>query len=149
MQSSLTEANMTQTRATFSFPVLDRTLQFRQVGSMESNLGTGSVIWDAGKVLAKYLERQRILAKTTNRHLRLIELGSGCGVAGISSIQLLRASVPLGQNPAFQFILTDIEKMLPLLQQNLCNNPPPFPYAINPEEDDPAKANLHVKALQW
>jgi len=128
---------------------LDRNLTFRQVGSVESQLGTGSVIWDAGKVLAKYLEKQRILGKPTNRYLKLIELGSGCGVSGIAAIHLLRDSVTLGNNPAFQFILTDIDKMLPLLEQNLRNNAPAFPHTINPESMDPSKANLYVAPLQW
>lgn len=149
MQTSLghgESANATQTRPRLQFPVLDQCLSFIQKGSFESNLGTGSVVWDAGKVLAKYIERQRIFAKPLGRFIRCIELGSGCGISGISVIHLLKESE---SHPAFQFILTDIEKMLPLLEENLRSNPPAFPHEINPESIDTKIANLQVLPLQW
>jgi len=68
---------------------------------------TGVVVWDAGLVLAKYLEVSSSLVAGKT----VVELGSGTGAVGI-------AAAVLGAN----VILTDLEENLDLLNHNIKNN---------------------------
>ena len=150
MQTSESLANVTQTQARLGFSIQDKKLCFKQVGSQKSNLGTGSVIWDAGKVLAKYLERQRVFDRTASKYIKVIELGSGCGIAGITALHLIANSRNSDSDSPFRLVLTDIPKMLPMLEQNLRDNcPSSFPYQINPDIIDDSKALLEVLPLSW
>ena len=65
------------------------------------NLGTGVHVWDSARDLARYLEQQRTtLRALRKRGKRMLELGAGCGLAGI-------ASAAVGQPPA-ALVLTDL-----------------------------------------
>jgi predicted nicotinamide N-methyase len=70
--------------------------------------GTGTMIWECGIVLAKYLEQR---SKGSHggwlRGKRVLELGSGTGVAGL-------AAAALGATVT----LTDLPAVVPLLQSN-------------------------------
>lgn len=70
--------------------------------------GTGVMVWDGAVLLARYLEkaRQQVTGK------RVLELGAGCGVVGISAAIL----------GAEQVLLTDLPYVLPLLQSNVNSN---------------------------
>ena len=107
-------------------------------------------IWDAGKVLAKYLERQRVFDRTASKYIKVIELGSGCGIAGISALHLIVNSRKSDSDSPFRLVLTDIPKMLPMLEQNLRDNcPTSFPNQIKPDVVDNTKALLEVLPLSW
>lgn len=72
-----------------------------------TGLGTGATVWPAAHVLAKYLERQ--YGKDGLRGSRVVDLGSGTGVAGIV------AAAALGARETF---LTDQEQLLFLMREN-------------------------------
>ncbi|KAG0619012.1 hypothetical protein M758_4G109100 [Ceratodon purpureus] len=73
-----------------------------------STAGFASTVWDSAIVLAKYLEKwpETVVGK------QCIELGAGCGLAGI-------AAAALG---AKKTILTDFPENLPLLDRNAAAN---------------------------
>jgi predicted nicotinamide N-methyase len=74
----------------------------------------GLTVWDASLVLAAYLEQlQMAKGKELFAGRRVLELGSGCGVAGIAAA-LLGARV----------VLTDWEVCIPLLRRNAARNAP-------------------------
>ena len=110
------EANKTQTKEIFSFNIANKTIQFSQIGSFVSQLGTGSVVWDSGKILAKYIEYQSFFSES-DCPLRILELGSGCGIVGISCMHIL-----LNKEIKFQLVLSDLPKLLPLIQKNVVRN---------------------------
>ena len=70
-------------------------------------LGIGGKVWDSTYVLLNYLERP------SNKNLiqgkRVIELGSGTGIAGIALTSL---------NPS-SLMLTDLSEVVPLIKENL------------------------------
>ena len=64
-------------------------------------LGHGAVVWDAAVVFAKYMEHnlsQKEFSTTKLKSQTVIELGSGCGLAGIA-FMLRGASVTLTDLP--------------------------------------------------
>jgi hypothetical protein len=88
-------------------------------------LGIGGKIWDSTFVLIDYLYKHAS-KYITNR--KVIELGSGTGVTGISSLlQISISSFPLvftlGLSLAFldplEMVLTDINEVVPLLSMNI------------------------------
>ncbi|KAK3813065.1 MAG: putative methyltransferase-domain-containing protein [Benniella sp.] len=81
--------------------------------------GVGSTIWDAGIVLAKYLERSlaATLAGSDTPTLNILELGSGTGVVGLAAARMLSAMKRRGK-----VVLTDKENVVPLLQRNADRN---------------------------
>lgn len=82
-------------------------LRLRQLQAGEmTGLGTGATVWPAAHVLAKYLERR--YGEDGMKGLRVVDLGSGTGVAGI-------AAAALGAAESF---LTDQEQLLFLMREN-------------------------------
>ena len=74
--------------------------------------GTGTMIWECGIVLAKYLERRcKAAGGAWLSGKRVLELGSGTGVAGL-------AAAALGA----RVTLTDLPAVVPLLQLNARRN---------------------------
>lgn len=81
-------------------------LRFRQLQAGEvTGLGTGATVWPAAHVLAKYLERR--FGDKGMCGSRLVDLGSGTGVAGIVAAALGAESY-----------LTDQEQLLFLMREN-------------------------------
>jgi len=76
---------------------------------------TGLVIWDASVVLAKYFENEEQFPKDVLKDKRIIELGAGCGLVGISLALGLAAN-------ANTVILSDMPELIPLLRKNIDSN---------------------------
>ncbi|CAM8940415.1 unnamed protein product [Rhodiola kirilowii] len=80
-----------------------------------SSLGTpgvtGSVMWDSGIVLGKFLEHAVDTKMLTLHGKKVIELGSGCGLVGCIAALL-----------GAQCILTDLPDRLRLLRKNVESN---------------------------
>ncbi|OMO52014.1 Nicotinamide N-methyltransferase-like protein [Corchorus capsularis] len=72
---------------------------------------TGSVMWDSGVVLGKFLEHAVDLGMLVLQGKKVIELGSGCGLVGCIAA-LLGAEV----------VLTDLPDRLRLLKKNVETN---------------------------
>jgi hypothetical protein len=70
--------------------------------------GTGVTAWDGALLLARYLE----VRSSNVRGCRVLELGAGCGVVGITAAALGAQSV----------LMTDLPCVLPLLQSNIYRN---------------------------
>ncbi|XP_016488404.1 uncharacterized protein LOC107808401 isoform X1 [Nicotiana tabacum] len=77
-----------------------------------SNLGTpgvtGSVMWDSGVVLGKFLEHAVEAGRIHLQGKKVVELGSGCGLVGCIAALL-----------GAQVILTDLPDRLRLLKKNV------------------------------
>lgn len=85
-----------------SIEVFDRTLAFEQ----NPNSGhMSSTVWDAGIVLAKYIENERI--SLINK--RCLEFGSGLGIGGLC----------LAYGGASEVTVTDVEEANSLLGRNI------------------------------
>lgn len=121
-------------------------LRLRQLQAGEvTGLGTGATVWPAAHVLAKYLEL-RYNGETGMRGLRVVDLGSGTGVAGI-------AAAALGAAETF---LTDQEQLLFLMQENAerCTTPRTGANADTTDSagtagDCTAPAAVHVVTYDW
>lgn len=72
----------------------------------------GATTWDCGLVLAHYLIKQAELGKCLVAGQRVIELGSGTGIVGLTAAALGAQAVTL----------TDKQQILPLLQRNIQRN---------------------------
>jgi predicted nicotinamide N-methyase len=84
---------------------------FHQNRSLLAERGaTGSVIWDASVCLARFLS-QNVSQGLPMQGRRCIELGSGCGVVGITCAKL-----------GGHVCLTDQPSLLPLLRKNALAN---------------------------
>jgi hypothetical protein len=70
--------------------------------------GTGVTAWDGALLLARYLE----VYSSNVCGFRVLELGAGCGVVGITAAALGAQSV----------LMTDLPCVLPLLQSNIYRN---------------------------
>jgi hypothetical protein len=88
------------------------TIAGRQISIQETpNLpdgGTGVTAWDGSLLLARYLE----VCSSNVRGCRVLELGAGCGVVGLTATALGAQSV----------LMTDLPYVLPLLQSNIYRN---------------------------
>ncbi|KAG8126701.1 hypothetical protein E2320_021975 [Naja naja] len=80
--------------------------------------GTGSVVWDAALVLARFLEKSAAQTEQSGgspvgllRHKAALELGAGTGLVGL-------VAASLGAN----VIVTDLEEVQDLLKMNIENN---------------------------
>jgi predicted nicotinamide N-methyase len=73
-----------------------------------ANLGTGLISWDGSVVLAKYFE----LHPSVVQNKRVLEVGSGTGIVGLSNYFL----------GAKRVLLTDLSYSLPNLQRNILKN---------------------------
>ncbi|KAI9017653.1 putative methyltransferase-domain-containing protein [Gaertneriomyces semiglobifer] len=85
--------------------------------------GIGTLIWRAGPALARYCEKwlvENYETLRTHKVLRVIELGAGTGISGMVFAKcfdelLQNASCDLD----FEVTLTDLESVIPTLQQNV------------------------------
>ncbi|KAJ1996190.1 Protein-lysine N-methyltransferase efm6 [Coemansia spiralis] len=75
--------------------------------------GVGSTVWDAGLVLAKYLDWQTSTGSLNLAGKTVLELGSGTGLVGITLARL---------QPDCCVMLSDKEELLPLLERNIALN---------------------------
>ncbi|KAF3323146.1 protein N-lysine methyltransferase METTL21A isoform X1 [Carex littledalei] len=118
-----------QSSHTLSLDCCARRLTLLQSPSSMSTPGvTGAVMWDSGVVLAKFLEHAVDFGQLSLKGTRVVELGAGCGLAGIVAA-LLGAEV----------VLTDLSDRLKLLKKNVDAN----------FEDGPAKGSARVSELTW
>jgi len=107
----------------FTFDIAGSTITIKQKFYCSPDT-IGWTVWDGSLVLSKYLEKNFQEGYFKNK--RVIEIGSGCGLVGISAA-LLGANV----------VLTDMASVLEILQENVNINLP------NP------KGNVAVKELLW
>ncbi|KAJ1887016.1 Protein-lysine N-methyltransferase efm6 [Kickxella alabastrina] len=75
--------------------------------------GVGSTVWDAGLVLAKYLDKQTQDGTLSLSGKTVLELGSGTGLVGLALAKL---------QPACTVILSDKSELVPLLERNISLN---------------------------
>lgn len=75
------------------------------------SLGVAGTIWDSAFVLARYLEKS--LSQQSLCGGRVLELGAGLGLVGISLAKLL---------PSAYIVLTDKSDRLRILQHNIATN---------------------------
>jgi hypothetical protein len=92
-----------------SVTVADRQIWVQEIPNLPG-AGTGVTGWDGALLLARYLE----VCSSCVRGYRVLELGAGCGVAGIAAAALGAQSV----------LMTDLTAILPLLQSNIDRNRP-------------------------
>ncbi len=71
---------------------------------------TGTKIWDSGIVLSNYLQ-SNLSSLMFKRPRRIIELGSGTGIVGLTLASVLDMDI-------HKITLTDVERMVPVLQSN-------------------------------
>ncbi|KAL2631296.1 hypothetical protein R1flu_015982 [Riccia fluitans] len=96
----------------FNIDACGHELCISQIPSSMSQPGnTGAVMWDSGIILTKFLEHAVDSKLLQLQKKRVVELGSGCGLAGCVAA-LLGADV----------ILTDLPDRLKLLQKNVTGN---------------------------
>ncbi|KAJ4781495.1 Methyltransferase-like protein [Rhynchospora pubera] len=118
-----------QSSHTLSLDCCDRRLTLLQSPSSMSTPGvTGAVMWDSGVVLAKFLEHAVDSGQLVLKGTRVVELGAGCGLAGIVAA-LLGADV----------VLTDLPDRLKLLKKNVDEN----------IGDGPPRCSARVDELTW
>jgi len=91
-------------------PIQGEAILIAEDGSGRAEEGTGLVIWDASVVLAKTLEHNK--DRWCSKEKRVIELGAGTGLAGLSAAAL----------GAGRVVLTDLHYALPNLQRNVDSN---------------------------
>ncbi|KAJ1797037.1 Protein-lysine N-methyltransferase efm6 [Coemansia sp. RSA 2399] len=75
--------------------------------------GVGSTVWDAGIVLAKYVDWQTSEGKLDLSGKTVLELGAGTGIVGITLACL---------QPKCTVVLSDKEELVPLLERNISLN---------------------------
>lgn len=83
-------------------------LQAQPSGLTAKKVGVGACLWDGALVLAAYL---RTLPRHRFHGMRCVELGAGVGTVGLVAARL-----------GAHATITDIRKVLPLLQDNLAAN---------------------------
>lgn len=81
-------------------------------GSTEYESATGACVWDSSIVCSKYLER--IAQESPWPWKRVLELGAGCGLAGITAKAVSPSDTSV--------LCTDRDEILPLLKLNVSNN---------------------------
>ena len=102
--------------------------------------GHGATIWDSALVLADYL--QHSMRKYLKQQKNVLELGAGCGLAGMVTNGINQISCPRWNSPVVSHItilsgivasvlgarvtLTDVKQVLPLLNLNINHNKPLF-----------------------
>ena len=103
--------NVTGTEEVFSISLFNTQLSFRQLPNSR-HIGHGAVVWDAAVIFAKYIEHSpRDYSSERVAGKRLIELGSGPGLAGIA--MMMRGA---------KCTLTDLEIVTRSLTEENANN---------------------------
>ena len=72
-----------------------------------SGLGTGATVWPAAHVLSKYLERRYPLHAGGMKGLKVMDLGSGTGVAGLAAALLGADSVVVTDQAQLHFLMDE------------------------------------------
>ncbi|KJE93591.1 hypothetical protein CAOG_04355 [Capsaspora owczarzaki ATCC 30864] len=85
--------------------VAGRSVQVREDLSIDS---TGAKVWNTSIVLLRHLEKMRRKLKYDQPGRRVLELGAGCGLLGISLASM-----------GWHVTVTDMAVMLPLLRENV------------------------------
>ncbi|ODV95979.1 hypothetical protein PACTADRAFT_30784, partial [Pachysolen tannophilus NRRL Y-2460] len=82
------------------------------------NAGCGGKLWTAGKLLSIYLlENLDKVQRENNLEInKIVEIGSGTGVVGLSLGLLLKSSLALSSRKIY---LTDLPLVLPILSKNI------------------------------
>ncbi|XP_015883872.3 uncharacterized protein LOC107419629 isoform X2 [Ziziphus jujuba] len=110
-QPTLSKPNalVSQSSLRFSLDSCGHSLSILQSPSSLATPGvTGSVMWDSGVVLAKFLEHAVDSGTLLLHSKKIVELGSGCGMVGCIAALL-----------GGQVILTDLPDRLRLLRKNV------------------------------
>ncbi|KAF4318945.1 hypothetical protein JM18_006359 [Phytophthora kernoviae] len=111
------------------FAIDGRVVHIGEVGN--SGKGTGLTTWDGSVVLAKYLEHKR---REDIAGSRIVELGSGTGLVGISAALL----------GAREVILTDLAYVVDNLAANAAET---LKLAAN--ADRPVESDVSTQVLDW
>ena len=93
----------------FSLALFGHTLVLAQ-NPVQSELGHGACVWDASIIFSKYVEHSREFSPSVMRGKTVLELGAGCGLAGIA-LMLRGAAVTLTDLPAVTSQLTHLNAM--------------------------------------
>ncbi|KAJ1621144.1 hypothetical protein T492DRAFT_887521 [Pavlovales sp. CCMP2436] len=99
-------------------PVVSAAHRAEASGSSDGGLSTGSTVWDAGIVLARYIAT---LPRPGER-VALIELGAGTGHVGLTAAACCPEVVAL--------VLTDLPTVVPLLEANVARNAGALPATL-------------------
>src|ERR1043166_8136579 len=96
-----------------SSDILDKiSVNISQNQSLLSVRGTtGTVLWDSSIMLAKFMNNHQMWLKLSTEKTKILELGSGCGLTGISLVPLVKLMA-----------LTDQANVLPHLWKNVKRN---------------------------
>ncbi|KAI9591945.1 putative methyltransferase-domain-containing protein [Syncephalis fuscata] len=126
-------------------------LQLVEDPSGACHLGTGATVWDAGIVLAKYLEKrcQIAITSTSNRYsqrpfpcpVRAVELGAGTGIVSLVLAHCLEARqqrLLSSIDGIDEVIVTDKSNLIPLIRHNASLNSSTL-----------KQCQLTVQALDW
>ncbi|KAG8369479.1 hypothetical protein BUALT_Bualt14G0018000 [Buddleja alternifolia] len=105
-------AYVTQSSLQLNIDACGRSLSILQSPSSLGTAGvTGSVMWDSGIILGKFLEHSTESGTISLQGKKVVELGSGCGLVGCIAALL-----------GAQVILTDLPDRLKLLKKNVETN---------------------------
>ncbi|GMF18903.1 unnamed protein product [Phytophthora lilii] len=111
------------------FTIDGRVVHIGEIGN--SGKGTGFTTWDGSVVLAKYLEHQRwddIVGA------RIVELGAGTGLVGISAALL----------GARQVVLTDLDYVVDNLAKNVAET-----MKLAASAGEPIECDISTRVLDW
>uniref|UniRef100_H3GLQ5 FAM86 N-terminal domain-containing protein n=1 Tax=Phytophthora ramorum TaxID=164328 RepID=H3GLQ5_PHYRM len=111
------------------FAIDGRVVHIEEVGN--SGKGTGLTTWDGSVVLAKYIEHQR---RDDVAGSRIVELGAGTGLVGISAALL----------GARQVILTDLDYVVDNLAKNVAET-----MKLAASEGKPVESDVSTQVLNW
>ncbi|KAG7395443.1 hypothetical protein PHYBOEH_003734 [Phytophthora boehmeriae] len=112
-----------------TFAIDGRVVHIGEVGN--SGKGTGLTTWDGSVVLAKYLEHKR---REDIAGSRVVELGSGTGLVGISAALL----------GAREVILTDLAYVVDNLAANVAET-----LRLAASVDRPVECKVSTRVLDW
>jgi predicted nicotinamide N-methyase len=111
------------------FAIDGRVVHLGEVGN--SGKGTGLTTWDGSVVLAKYLEHQR---RSELAGSRVVELGAGTGLVGISAALL----------GARQVTLTDLDYVVENLAKNVAET-----MELATSVGRPVQSDVDTRVLDW
>ncbi|POM74147.1 Nicotinamide N-methyltransferase [Phytophthora palmivora] len=111
------------------FTIDGRVVHIEEIGN--SGKGTGLTTWDGSVVLAKYLEHQR---RSDIAGSRVVELGGGTGLVGISAALL----------GARQVILTDLDYVVDNLARNAAET-----MKLAASTGRPMESDVSTRVLDW
>ena len=122
-----------------NFTIAGRSLVSRAVDN--SGLGTGFVLWDGAILLAKYLEHYARREPGEFVGKRVLELGAGCGLAGLGAAAL----------GARTTVLTDLPLVMKNLHRNVMENgfSPGLAATAAPDLVTRADPAVHACSLDW